>query len=254
MRIASGTKLGRYEIRSKTGEGGMGETADHRSDLFSFGAILYEMLSGNRAFRGDSVAETMSAILREEPPDLSKTNKTVSPALERVVQHCLEKNPDERFHSARALAFAIGSLRESLTSSGQTTSASDLTTATEHNRLLSISRQFRNAWLPWTIAELLLLAPLAALPFAVSYFRRSPAKAPLTRFSVPLPEKATFYSDGGDKFEFGTPTLLFRINSIFNNSFDVTTDGQRFIAVSTAAQTQTAPLTVAVNWTADLKR
>ena len=84
-----------------------GQHIDHRSDIFSFGAILYEMLSGKRAFRGDSMAETMSAILREDPPDVSETNKTVSPALERVVHHCLEKNPDERFHSARDLAFAI---------------------------------------------------------------------------------------------------------------------------------------------------
>ena len=89
-----------------------GQPADHRSDIFSFGAILYEMLSGRRAFRGDSMAETMSAILREDPPDLSETNKTVSPTLERVVHHCLEKNPAERFHSARDLAFAIESISE----------------------------------------------------------------------------------------------------------------------------------------------
>jgi serine/threonine protein kinase len=81
-----------------------GQPADHRSDIFSFGAILYEMLSGKRAFRGDSMAKTMSAILREDPPDLSETNKTVSPALERVARHCLEKNPAERFHSARDLS------------------------------------------------------------------------------------------------------------------------------------------------------
>ncbi len=98
-----------------------GQPADHRSDIFSFGAILYEMLSGKRAFRGDSMAETMSAILREDPPDLSDTNKTVSPTLERVVHHCLEKNPAERFHSARDLAFAIETLSGTATSSGQTT-------------------------------------------------------------------------------------------------------------------------------------
>lgn len=168
--------------------------ADHRSDIFSFGAILYEMLSGNRAFRGDSVAETMSAILREDPPDLSKTNKTVSPALERVVHHCLEKNPDERFHSARDLAFAIRSLSESLTGSGQVTTTAEVTTATDRNGIV-IWRQFRNAWLPWTIAGVLLLALLSALPFAISYFRRSRAEAPIIRFSVPLPEKASFYAD-----------------------------------------------------------
>ena len=97
-----------------------GLPADHRSDIFSFGAILYEMLSGKRAFRGDSMAETMSAILREDPPDLSGTNKNISPALERVVHHCLEKNPAERFHSARDLAFAIESLSGTATTSGPT--------------------------------------------------------------------------------------------------------------------------------------
>jgi serine/threonine protein kinase len=71
-----------------------GKPADARSDIFSFGAILYEMLSGSRAFHRDTAAETMSAILREEPPDLSATNKNVQPGLERVVRHCLEKSPE----------------------------------------------------------------------------------------------------------------------------------------------------------------
>jgi Tol biopolymer transport system component len=87
-----------------------GHTADQRSDLFSFGAILYEMLSGSRAFHRDSAAETISAILREEPPDLSATNRNVQPGLERIVRHCLEKNPEERFYSARDLAFDLEAL------------------------------------------------------------------------------------------------------------------------------------------------
>src|SRR5256714_8601805 len=97
-----------------------GKPADHRSDIFSFGAILYEMLSGRRAFRGESTADTLSAILREDPPDLSTTNRGVDPALERIVNHCLEKSPEERFNSARDLAFAIESLSATATSSGQT--------------------------------------------------------------------------------------------------------------------------------------
>jgi serine/threonine protein kinase/dipeptidyl aminopeptidase/acylaminoacyl peptidase len=84
-----------------------GKPADARSDIFSFGAILYEMLSGQRAFHGDSAAETMSAILREEPPDLSVTNQSISPGLERIVRHCIEKNPEQRFHSAHDVAFAL---------------------------------------------------------------------------------------------------------------------------------------------------
>ena len=90
-----------------------GRPADARSDIFSFGAILYEMLSGKRAFHGDSAADTMSAILREDPPDLSVTNQNISPGLERVVRHCLEKNPEERFHSAHDLAFDLESLSDS---------------------------------------------------------------------------------------------------------------------------------------------
>ena len=87
-----------------------GRSADARSDIFSFGAILYEMLSGNRAFRADSAAETMSAILKEDPPDLSVTNRNVSPSLERIVRHCLEKNPERRFQSTSDVAFDLEEL------------------------------------------------------------------------------------------------------------------------------------------------
>ena len=87
-----------------------GRPADARSDIFSFGAILYEMLSGKRAFRGDSAADTMSAILRDDPPDLSLTDQNISPSLERIVRRCLEKNPEQRFQSARDLAFDLEAL------------------------------------------------------------------------------------------------------------------------------------------------
>ena len=87
-----------------------GKPADKRSDLFSFGTILYEMLSGQRAFRGDTAADTITAILSKEPPDLSQTNKDVPPGLDRIVRHCLEKNPEERFESARDVAFNLEAL------------------------------------------------------------------------------------------------------------------------------------------------
>ena len=93
-----------------------GITTDHRSDIFTLGAILYEMLSGKRAFHGDTTADTMSAILKEEPPELTETNRQVPPALERIVRHCLEKNPDERFQSARDVAFDLGALSSPSTS------------------------------------------------------------------------------------------------------------------------------------------
>ena len=86
-----------------------GETADYRSDIFSFGSILYEMLSGQRAFKRNTGAETMTAILNEEPSDFSGRNFPVTPALERIVRHCIEKQPGQRFQSAQDIAFALES-------------------------------------------------------------------------------------------------------------------------------------------------
>ncbi len=100
-----------------------GAAVDHRSDIFSFGAILYELLSGRRAFKKETSAETMAAILREDPPSLAETNKALPPAVERIVGHCLEKNPQERFASARDLAFDLESLSDK---SGATTTARTL--------------------------------------------------------------------------------------------------------------------------------
>src|SRR5437588_9432762 len=97
-----------------------GHEADHRSDIFSFGSILYEMLAGQRAFRCETMAETMTAILKEDPPELSDTNSKVNPQLEKIVRRCLEKKPERRFHSASDLAFAIESIAGTSTSSGQT--------------------------------------------------------------------------------------------------------------------------------------
>jgi serine/threonine protein kinase/tetratricopeptide (TPR) repeat protein len=84
-----------------------GQAADHRSDIFSFGSILYELFSGKRAFSGDSAADTMSAILREDPPDLTSAIPPVHPAVDRAIRHCLEKNPLERFQSAHDLVFQL---------------------------------------------------------------------------------------------------------------------------------------------------
>ena len=85
-----------------------GQAVDHRCDIFSFGAILYEMLSGERAFKGDTPADTMSAILHNEPRELiALSGGVVSPALERIARHCLEKLPGQRFQSATDVAFAL---------------------------------------------------------------------------------------------------------------------------------------------------
>ena len=84
-----------------------GFPVDHRSDIFSFGTILYELLSGKRAFKRETNAETMAAIMRDEPPELSESGRNISPALDRIVKHCLEKDRDRRFQSARDIAFNL---------------------------------------------------------------------------------------------------------------------------------------------------
>src|SRR6266702_4451696 len=97
-----------------------GKQVDHRSDIFSFGAVLYEMLSGKRAFRGESAVETLNAILKDEPKELTATNGNITPAMERLVWHCLEKSPERRFQSATDVAFALESLAGVSSGSTQT--------------------------------------------------------------------------------------------------------------------------------------
>ena len=87
-----------------------GEPADHLSDIFSFGSILYEMLSGQRAFKRNTGAETMTAILHDDPQDFSSKIGAVPPAMERIVRHCMEKQPKQRFQSARDIAFDLESV------------------------------------------------------------------------------------------------------------------------------------------------
>jgi Tol biopolymer transport system component len=160
-----------------------GHAVDHRSDIFSFGAILYEMLSGRRAFQGESAAETMSAILKEDPPDLSDTNKSVSPALARLVTHCLEKNPEARFHSARDLAFTLEAL------SG-TNNVSDETATLIAPVRDQPKRRERLLWMG--VIAVLTVALVTALPFAIKYFRKSePAQGQAVRFFVLPSENAT---------------------------------------------------------------
>jgi Tol biopolymer transport system component len=106
-----------------------GQTADHRADIFAFGAILYEMLAGKRAFQKPTSPETMTAILNEDPPGISQVVPNLPPALQRVVHRCLEKNAEQRFQSASDLAFALDALSESGGSAYSATAAKGVTGA-----------------------------------------------------------------------------------------------------------------------------
>ncbi|HEY1679266.1 MAG TPA: protein kinase [Candidatus Sulfotelmatobacter sp.] len=129
-----------------------GHVADHRTDLFSFGAILYEMLTGKRAFQKTTSAETMTAILKDDPPALSSQTSSsqhlIAPLLQQVVDHCLEKDPEHRFQSASDLSFALRAVHDS--------SSSAVTTLTP-------SKQKR--WLRWIAMAAAALAVGSMLTF-----------------------------------------------------------------------------------------
>ena len=95
-----------------------GLPVDHRSDIFSFGAILYELLSGKKAFKKDTASDTMAAIMRDESPELSESGRNISPALDHIVKHCLEKDRDNRFQAAKDVVFALSEASGPTTTSG----------------------------------------------------------------------------------------------------------------------------------------
>jgi Tol biopolymer transport system component len=121
-----------------------GKPVDHRSDIFSAGAILYEMVTGQRAFRGETEVDTMTAVLREEPPEIDPNQGNVPPNLRDIIRHCLEKEPENRFQSARDLAFALETLSGSAAGRGG-----------------RYSSKARTRVLPWVAVGVLLAALIA---------------------------------------------------------------------------------------------
>jgi eukaryotic-like serine/threonine-protein kinase len=114
-----------------------GQAVDSRSDIFAFGAMLYEMLSGRRAFSGATTADTISAIIDHDPADLPVSERHIPPGLVRIVDRCLEKSPTARFQSTRDLAFAL----EALSSHSE---------ADSHSAVVSHSRRGRR--IAWAVA------------------------------------------------------------------------------------------------------
>ena len=158
-----------------------GLPVDHRSDIFGFGAILYEMLSGQRAFRGETAIDAMMAILEDEPPPISAAERQIPPALADIVERCLAKQPTARFQSAGDLAFAL----EGLAAHSDSALPVALVAARTRERVV------------WSVAGLLLLALVAVLALNGSGPGDAPAQVSPVRFSV-FPPQDSMFTGGQD--------------------------------------------------------
>ncbi len=149
-----------------------GKPVDHRSDIFSEGAILYEMLTGRRAFRGETEVDTITAVLREDPPEINLEQASVPISFQQIVQHCLEKEPENRFQSARDLAFALDTLSN----------------ASGGRAIRLGAPRLQAKIVPWAVAGVLLVATLLLL---ANQFRQKTFSPSYRRLTF---EEGTVYS------------------------------------------------------------
>ncbi len=156
-----------------------GQEADHRSDIFSFGIILFEMLTGQRAFQGETFAEVMAAIVKDDPREISAANPQIPAPLERVTRHCLEKRPERRFQTASDLGFAIEAVAVFSDSQPQLMLKAPPESEPEKT-------SYQRERMMWTAISLVLL--VAALISTMLWLRQPPSETRITRLSIPLPK------------------------------------------------------------------
>jgi hypothetical protein len=154
---------------------------DARSDIFSFGAVVYEMATGSRAFPGDSTASTLASILREEPVPIATIASDLPAELQRVVIRCLRKDPARRFQHMDDVAVALRELKEEIDVARAPGPATDSAPSPVRSAV-ALMKLVRGAWLAWLVA----LACLIALAFA--YFPRARSDEQTTRFFVDIPD------------------------------------------------------------------
>ena len=171
---AEGTILGTLHYMSP--EQVEGKETDARADIFAFGAVVYEMATGKRAFEGKSQASVMAKILEHDPPPMSSLQPMTPPALDRVVKRCLAKDPDDRWQTARDLEVQLKWIAE-----GGSQPAIPAAT---------VARRKVKERLAWAVAAVAIV--IAAVVASVAYFRRAPAEAPPIRFTIGPPEKGAF--------------------------------------------------------------
>src|SRR5262245_5731881 len=158
-----------------------GLVADHRSDIFALGVILYEMLSGRRAFRGETAMDTMTAILKEDPPDLPLAERHIPPGLERIVDRCIDKSPTGRFKSADDLAFALEAF--SSHSDRRVTPATVMPSGRRWARTIGLA--------------LAIAATAAIVAYVARTIEPNPAPSlPIARFTIALPVGDRFTNTG----------------------------------------------------------
>jgi serine/threonine protein kinase len=153
-----------------------GREADARSDIFAFGAMLYEMLTGRRAFAGDTGASVIAAILASEPPPISEQRPTTPPALDRLVRTCLAKDPDERWQTAHDVMLQMRGILEG----GSTASGA----------IAAPVRRLRREHLAWSVAA---VALLAAIGLGVAQKRKTVSSGPLVHFGIETPQNTSLY-------------------------------------------------------------
>jgi eukaryotic-like serine/threonine-protein kinase len=175
---AEGTLVGTFQYMAP--EQLEGKEVDARSDIFSFGAVLYEMATGQKAFAGKSQASLIAAILAAEPAPITKLQPMAPPALERVVKTCLAKDPDERWQTAHDLKLQLVWISEGGSLAGVPVPV--------------VTRRKTRERLAWSAAALM---TLAALVFAFGYFERAPAPLHAIRAYIKPAPNSNFLLAGG---------------------------------------------------------
>ncbi len=192
VQTTAGTVLGTFGYMAP--EQVRGLEIDHRADIFALGAVLYEMLSGERAFKGETAADTMSAILSKDPPDLDLDRLSIPSGLDRIVRRCLEKAPELRFQSATDLAFALDA-------------ASSASSSGARAAITAGAPRARGAWLPWSLA-----AVAAAAAIATWLFRPGPEAPALWQRFTPVTEAAGEENSPAISPDGGTVAYVMRAN------------------------------------------